>query len=450
MTKEKKSTRDKEKSSKRKIRSEDQKNRLEESFLDDVREILEAVDIGSVAPDSLDALSLDLFQNRSDPVPFCVILSKIEGLLTQDPSEDFKKSILSKGVLKIVVGMMASELESALVQACGCRFLASMVLDFKLGQEQVFLAEGPFAVLDTMKQFPDELDVQLQALIAVKNLTYHDPSRKLLVTNNAIELCVSSMVTIIDPTVHELASTVMSNLSFGNPERKHRVGTSGGIKAMIDSVTKFPSLLSVANRTCRALRNLTWGCPENQSLVVEQGGITMILEVTRKFQDAELHENAIGALANICLDHLENCRRLLKLDGLSAILHEMEFLKSQETIQEHCCSVLFSLTKDCPEKFQKWIDEEWAARLCSLICESISLFPKSSGTLQKGCGLIQNLGNTEEQRLFLGRNGILAVLSSALRNSADLVTMEPVIVCMNLLVSGVDENKEAVGKYGAI
>jgi hypothetical protein len=148
---------------------------------------------------------------------------------------------------------------------------------------------------------------------------------------------------------------IISCLAAGHDASKALISSVGGVKAVKKVMKTFPNCHDLQEVSCCSLGNLTY-CDIGTKKAVEAGAMVELLAAANNHVSvACVCEYACWALSNIIDDSKENTRKLMRLDGVTAVL-----IKIKEVWPAHIDvqSKVQSLAKSIAREIYSWVELE--------------------------------------------------------------------------------------------
>jgi len=155
------------------------------------------------------------------------------------------------------------------------------------------------------------------------------------------------------PQVQQKACSVLRVL-VPNSHNQDSMGAKGGIKVVIKALQKYTSVVNLQVEGCRVLCNIAYSHRRNQELVGEHGGLAaVILAMEQHLTSPEVQQHGCAALRNAAANNVANKERIVSLSGLRAVKSAMERHSRDEAVVDQGLWAVRDIVADCPQALAK-------------------------------------------------------------------------------------------------
>ena len=258
------------------------------------------------------------------------------------PEENWNHVIEGK-LIEAVVGVMSSNVENCGLQEHGCAVLANLSLHDR-ARKYIRDAGGCDTIVVSMVVNPMDVDVQNQALVALRNLCAKDEeNRVLLASAGAIDAVIGAMQCHRnDAKIQERGSWVLSILGSVD-DNKLYIGENGGIDVLVRSMCVHPDDAGVQEKALRALWTLSVE-KELRFPIVEVNTISATVAAMQAHsEDAAVQEKGCGVLTNLAATSTKLKVQIVKEGSLETAVMAMVLHGENEVLTERAVSLIKKL-----------------------------------------------------------------------------------------------------------
>ena len=258
------------------------------------------------------------------------------------PEENLNYVIEGK-LIEAVVGVMSSSVENCGLQEHGCAVLANLSLHDR-ARKYIRDAGGCDTIVVSMVVNPMDVEVQSQALVALRNLCAKDEeNRVLLASAGAIDAVIGAMQCHRnDAKIQERGSWVLSILG-SNDDNKLYIGDNGGIDVLVRSMCVHPDDAGVQEKALRALWTLSVE-KELRFPIVEVNTISATVAAMQAHsEDAAVQEKGCGVLTNLAATSTKLKVQIVKEGSLETAVMAMILHGENEILTERAVSLIKKL-----------------------------------------------------------------------------------------------------------
>lgn len=296
--------------------------------------------IAIVSAGGLDALS-DAMKNFNDDM--IVLEGCLLALSNLCIPEKNMKCIFDLNLIEAVVEVMSTTVENCGLQEHGCAVLANLALHDE-ARDRIRDSGGCDTIVVSMVVNPMDVEVQSQALAAVRNLCAKDEEIRVLFANSGgIDAIIGAMQCHRnDTTIQERGSWVLSILGANN-ENKMYIGENGGIDVIVRSMCVHPDDAGVQEKALRALWTLSVA-KELRFPIVEVNTISATVAAMQAHsEDAAVQEKGCGILTNLAATSSQLKVQIVKEGSLEAAVMAMVLHGENEMLTERAVSLIKKL-----------------------------------------------------------------------------------------------------------
>jgi len=265
-----------------------------------------------------------------------------------------------------ILQLMGRHQTNALLQALACKKLAALAYNNGEIRTRIGFSGGIDLVLNGMRQFPQDKQVQSHGILA------------------------------------------LNNISYAHDENKCRIGVSGGVSLVLNNLRQFPNDQQIQRSALLALGNFALD-DEIATMISNVGGIEISLRAMRQLpEDEQVQRNGLRALINLACTHKENKTKIGDLGGVESALSAMLRFRENTDVQLHGLHALGNLACN---------NEKNRTRIGSagvdLVLQAMRRFPKDAEIQQRGCLTIKALARSTEMRREMKTKGATKVVKKA-------------------------------------
>jgi len=253
------------------------------------------------------------------------------------------RHVLAKNIIELTLDAMGKSVDNCGLQEHGCAVLANLAVHPD-GRTKVRECGGCDTIVVSMVVNPTDVEVQLEALVALRNLCVRDNENKVVVANaGGIDAVIGAMQSHRNEAkIQERGSWVLSILGM-NEDNKCYIGENGGADVIVRSMFVHATNSSVQEKACRALWTLSV-YPHNKYIMVEVGAIAAVIGAMQSHADeASIQEKGCGVLSNLAANDDKLKVRIVQEGALDAIVMAMVLHGENETLQERACILIKKL-----------------------------------------------------------------------------------------------------------
>ena len=142
-------------------------------------------------------------------------------------------------------------------------------------------------------------------------------------------------------------STKLSTSSKAAIDSIKEAERTENVNTIIETMKLNVADADVQEQACGALRNLCASDPENQSRIGQAGGIEAVLSAMKRHENhANVQEYACEALCNLSANNDENRTRIAQAGGIQAVLRAMKRHENHANVQEFACRVFYWISQN--------------------------------------------------------------------------------------------------------
>ncbi|KAL7463602.1 hypothetical protein ACHAXS_003961 [Conticribra weissflogii] len=253
------------------------------------------------------------------------------------------RHFLAKSIVELTLDAMGKSVDNCGLQEHGCAVLANLAAH-PGGRTKIRECGGCDTIVVSMVVNPTDVEVQLQALVALKNLCVRDDENKVVVANaGGIDAVIGAMQSHRNEAkVQEKGSWVLGILGM-NEDNKCYIGENGGADVIVRAMFVHATNSSVQEKACRALWTLSV-YPHNKYIIVEVGAIAAVIGAMQSHaEEASIQEKGCGVLSNIAANDDKLKVRIVQEGALDVIVMAMVLHGENETLQERACILIKKL-----------------------------------------------------------------------------------------------------------
>jgi hypothetical protein len=257
--------------------------------------------------------------------------------------EENLNAIFQGNLIEAVVGVMSTSVENCGLQEHGCAVLANLALHDR-ARRHIRDAGGCDTIVVSMVVNPMDVEVQSQALVALRNLCAKDEENRVLFANaGAIDAVIGAMQCHRnDSRIQERGSWVLSILG-ANDDNKLYIGENGGIDVIVRSMCVHPDDAGVQEKALRAL----WTLSVEKELrwpIVEVNTISATVAAMQAHSDdAAVQEKGCGILTNLAATSTKLKIQIVKEGLLEVAVMAMVLHGENEILTERAVSLIKKL-----------------------------------------------------------------------------------------------------------
>ncbi|KAL3794129.1 hypothetical protein HJC23_012836 [Cyclotella cryptica] len=250
---------------------------------------------------------------------------------------------LEANLIKMTVEIMGRSVENCGLQEHGCAVLANLALHHK-ARRRIREAGGCDTIVVSMVVNPMDVELQSQALVALRNLCAKDEeNRILLACAGAIDAVIGAMQCHRnDAKIQGLGSWVLSILGSNN-DNKLYIGENGGIDVIVRSMWVHPDDAGVQEKALRAL----WTLSVEKALrwpIVEVNSIAAVVAAMQTHpEDASVQEKGCGVLTNLAATTTKLKVQIVQEGALDVAVMAMVLHGDNEVLNERAVSLIKKL-----------------------------------------------------------------------------------------------------------
>lgn len=361
--------------------------------------------------------------------------------------EKFKNS---GGIANIISAIRCHRSSSATVDF-GCRTLAALTLYEKTVVEELMAVAGIEVLVIALEAQADggTEDACVSLLKCVRSLTQTAENRKSIWKSGGIEAIVLSMTKNMESArVLSHGALVLSNLAFGSIEIKEAVGNLGGLSAIAESMKRHRDSQAVQARGSLAVRNLCFQSEDNQHIAGECGAAAVLVAAIEKYMDDRevVHQSCV-ALMNISNVSEANRVRIVEAQGGATLVKLMQTYADSATVHEDCISIIRNVAVGSSGA-QLEIGLHGGV---ACVCKAMEKFPKNDKMADKACTALRYLCFLPENRIKVQEcRGIEAIIGALKVNIENVSLVENALLALGNATFESEGNKTVVGKCGGI
>jgi hypothetical protein len=257
--------------------------------------------------------------------------------------EDNLRYFFDDNLIESTVEVMSRSVENCGLQEHGCAVLANLALHDS-ARTRIREAGGCDTIVVSMVVNPMDVEVQSQALVALRNLCAKDEENRILLANaGAVDACIGAMQCHRnDAKIQERGSWVLSILG-ANDDNKLYIGENGGIDVIVRSMWVHPDDAGVQEKALRAL----WTLSVDKELrwpIVEVNTISAVIAAMQAHSDnASLQEKGCGVLTNLAASSTKLKTQIVKEGCLNVVVLAMVLHGENEVLNERAVSLIKKL-----------------------------------------------------------------------------------------------------------
>ena len=329
-------------------------------------------------------------------------------------------TLSSAGGIDAIIQAMRCFPEEAELQLCACRAICN-ISGTQRNQIALVDAGAAYLLLDsTMETFPNIPELQEQAMAALANLAALEANVENLIEWEIVPRVVQAMNRHgNDIQVQMKGCSVITNLASHPTPMKASVMMAGGGGAVVLSMVLHSSDPNLQEKGLQALRNLSANCEENKLELAHIGGIDASIDAMRKHRDDPYVQQA-GAwtLCNLA-GNMSNKQQIGELSGVDVVVRAMWVHSDQVAVDEWCVRALFSLSLH-PANCRIILDVGGI----SAVVNAMQAHEKSSVVQEMGCAVLCNLANEENAKLRIVEEALDAIVLAMVLFGEDVKVQE--------------------------
>jgi len=171
-------------------------------------------------------------------------------------------------------------------------------------QEELVAAGADHCVISTLWNFPSDLQVQYQGIMALGELVAHSNlnNQKSLVLKGGIEVVLTAMKAhAMEELIQEEACRTLKNIMKYYDVAKHQVARHKGVSRILQAMMIHTEYTGVQRQACYALTSLSCLKPISDDLVAKQGHSVLLKTMHHHNDDPFVLAEAWRTLTNIVI-----------------------------------------------------------------------------------------------------------------------------------------------------
>lgn len=244
--------------------------------------------------------------------------------------------------LRCILGTMRQYGAQKILQLTIC-FLLRRLCYKDAKAQRIVAEEGGIGLLtDLMGRFPVDVDIQVEVIVALINMSMDPANKTELVHKYAgIDLVTAAMKRFpLDGRLHQFSCSLIGNLAT-EPELRGKMGAAGVIHVVIDSMRLHASDPAVLVQACRALRHISYQDESNRKAVLEQG-LQHVMEMSCRYRDHREVQAAVCLTLYYVVQGMKE--ESVKMASMRAVLQAMETCGEDAKVQYESCLAMAGLT----------------------------------------------------------------------------------------------------------
>lgn len=184
---------------------------------------------------------------------------------------------------------------------------------------------GSQAIVDTILNNFDHIDVLLTAFKTLGILAYNAQSVDMIIKSGAVQGIVAGMTVLADNIeIVEVAISVLTSLASNCNEHHMKImAEEGAVQAIVEVASQHTTNVDIELSSVTALCNLAV-VHYNADAIIKQGGTEVVVSALKTLSyDAEFVETAIRLLFNLTYS-INNLNRLIKCGVTKAVMNAMK------------------------------------------------------------------------------------------------------------------------------
>lgn len=285
--------------------------------------------------------------------------------------------VFSDGVDSILHGMTLNPGHSG-IQMYGCKAFSHLSIE---GETRMVICEqgGLALIVTSLKSHHDDEELAEYACSALLNLTSDSPPQAIEGTD-----IVDKIVQLLEqyprnPSIRRNCLGILQNISMKGPDAKSSIARSGGLDAVVQTISQQTDPPDVLERAFTTLWSLAV-LGENRGRILASGGIDHAILTMLSFVEYEgVQQQACGCLCTLAMDQLAR-KVIRKAGGCDALLLAMRIHYGSCAVQNEAArTISIVYDPDCEEGEATAMDD-----LVDAVLMAMRKFPVDM-TLQTRC-----------------------------------------------------------------
>lgn len=251
-----------------------------------------------------------------------------------------------------------------------------------------------------------------------------------------------------DDALHERAIYLIGKLAREAKWISATVAETGGIKIVVDMMTKHQHSAVIQERVVATLLHLTTTEKARISIVSEKGAESVCWAMKEFIEVRNIQVQGSTSLCNMAFGNTTSKKRIGKVGGIDGVVRAMEHHASDAELQARCCLALRNLT--CGSRVNQWIAGR--AKAMEAIVDSVKSLPQFPDVQYQGCVALANLCTEEpDNRIRAVDCGVIELVIPVLRANPENASMaEHILGLLRCLLHDSKESQKLVAEEDGV
>eukprot|EP00173_Palmaria_palmata_P000183 Plantae.Rhodophyta-Palmaria_palmata.ctg10894.p1 GENE.Plantae.Rhodophyta-Palmaria_palmata.ctg10894~~Plantae.Rhodophyta-Palmaria_palmata.ctg10894.p1 ORF type:complete len:615 (+),score=105.26 Plantae.Rhodophyta-Palmaria_palmata.ctg10894:235-1845(+) len=251
-----------------------------------------------------------------------------------------------------------------------------------------------------------------------------------------------------DDALHERAIYLIGKLAREVKWISATVAETGGIKKVIDMMTKHQHSAVIQERVVATLLHLTTTEKARKAIVSEKGAESVCWAMKEFSEVRNIQVQGSTSLCNMAFGNTTSKKRIGRVGGINGVVRAMEHHASDAELQARCCLALRNLT--CGSRVNQWIAGR--AKAMEAIVDSVKSLPQFPDVQYQGCVALANLCTEEpDNRIRALDCGVIELVIPVLRANPENASMaEHILGLLRCLLHDSKESQKLVAEEDGV